>query len=189
MRLEPFDGICFPFLSPAGTRGEGGPCSTDQAVGSHQTSDLLLPWSWDHSASRTVINKRLIFKPLSSRYSFLLPQLELMRQLPWSLPPHAGKGLWKWSWDKVVMWAHLEEARGRACEHGGNAAPRAPGARPLALINAALQSPGLPVIKAPTSPDAAQGSRGTGNHLSCNLLNWLLFPEQGAHRCSLGSLV
>lgn len=65
-------------------------------------------------------------------------------------------------------------------------------ARPLVLINATLQSPGLLVIKAPVSPDAprrAQRSRGTGSHVSYNLLNWLLFPKQGAHRCSLGSLV
>lgn len=43
MRLEPFDSISFLFLSPARTQGEGGPWSMDQAVGFHQTSDLLVP--------------------------------------------------------------------------------------------------------------------------------------------------
>lgn len=65
-------------------------------------------------------------------------------------------------------------------------------ARPLALINATLQSPGLLVIKAPTSPDATQKSpeeHKDGNHVLCNLLNWLPSPKQGARRCSLGSLV
>ena len=40
----------------------------NQQEGSHQTPNLVVPWSWN-SASRTVRNKYLLFKPPSLLYS------------------------------------------------------------------------------------------------------------------------